>query len=104
MLTEDGRDGIWIHATRSKSTNHRIRKPPEVIGDQILLVVEPVLILAKLISPARRLGDKPRPGFINALLQPLDILGRCQSSIIEKVHVDAVSNEHGKVCISVAES
>ena len=104
MLAEDGRDGIRIHATRPESTNHRTSQAPEVIVDQILLVVEPVLIFAKLISPTRGLGNKPRPGFINTLLQSLNILRWRKSSIIEKVHVDAVSNEHGKVCISVAES
>ena len=104
MLTEDGRYGIRIHATRPESTDHRTGEAPEVIIDEILLVVEPVLIFAKLISPTRGLCNKPRPGFINTLLQPLNILRWRQSPIVEEVHVDAVSDQHGKIRVSIAES
>ena len=102
MLTEDGRYGIRIHATRPESTDHRTSEAPEVIIDQVLLVVEPVLIFAEAIPPTSGLGNETGSRLVNAFLQSLNIFCRCECPVIEEAFVDLVGNQYGKVRVATS--
>ena len=74
-----------------------------MVGCQVLLVIEPVLVFAKTVSPASGLRDKARPGFIDALLESFDILGRGQCTIVKKVLMDSVCDQHVEVRVATGE-